>query len=293
MPRNATGAYSLPEAPFVAGTVISSAAVNDNFSDIATALTGSLARGGQGGMTGQLKLLDGSVGAPALAFNNDLASGFYRPADHSVAIVVDSIVSAIFTPTGITGVTSSVFQPGMVIDYCVDTVPSAFWLFCYGQAVSRTTYAALFAKIGTKFGSGDGTTTFNMPDLRGRTVFGNDNMGGAAAGRLTTTFFGSDPTVTGNVGGVQSKTILTANLPAYTPAGLVTTTVTPSQQVLNMFGGNSVNPPGSIQFAGTNNTGTTFPAVSTFAGTAQGGTSTAFSLINPGLILNKMIFTGS
>lgn len=48
-------------------------------------------------------------------------------------------------------------------------------LLCNGAAVSRTTYNRLFAKIGTKFGKGDGTTTFNLPDFRNRTLWGADN----------------------------------------------------------------------------------------------------------------------
>ena len=47
------------------------------------------------------------------------------------------------------------------------TVPDG-WLLCNGAAVSRTTYANLFAVIGTKYGSGDGSTTFNLPNLHGR-----------------------------------------------------------------------------------------------------------------------------
>lgn len=46
------------------------------------------------------------------------------------------------------------------------------WLMCDGQAVSRTTYAYLFGEIGTTFGIGDGATTFNVPDLRGRFPLG-------------------------------------------------------------------------------------------------------------------------
>jgi hypothetical protein len=52
--------------------------------------------------------------------------------------------------------------------------PGGGWLFCDGSAVSRTTYAALFAKIGTTFGAGNGSTTFNVPDLRGQFVRGVD-----------------------------------------------------------------------------------------------------------------------
>lgn len=75
------------------------------------------------------------------------------------------------------------------------------WLFCFGQAVSRTTYSALFAVIGTVFGVGDGSTTFNIPDLRGRTLAGRDDMGGVAANRLTVAVF--DGTILGNAGGQE------------------------------------------------------------------------------------------
>ena len=49
------------------------------------------------------------------------------------------------------------------------------WLYCNGAAVSRTTYAELFAVIGTSFGTGDGSTTFNIPDLRGEFLRGAGN----------------------------------------------------------------------------------------------------------------------
>lgn len=61
----------------------------------------------------------------------------------------------------------------------------AGWLLCYGQAVSRATYADLFTAIGTTYGVGDGSTTFNIPDMRGRTPLGKDNMGGVSADIVT------------------------------------------------------------------------------------------------------------
>lgn len=73
---------------------------------------------------------------------------------------------------------------GSVTAFAGSSAPTG-WLLCAGQAVSRTTYAALFAAIGTTYGSGDGSTTFNLPDLRGRTVAGLDNMGGTDANRLS------------------------------------------------------------------------------------------------------------
>ncbi len=72
---------------------------------------------------------------------------------------------------------------GAVMPYAGSTAPSG-WLLCYGQAVSRTTYAVLYAVIGTTYGVGDGSTTFNVPDLRGRAAIGLDNMGGSAASRV-------------------------------------------------------------------------------------------------------------
>jgi microcystin-dependent protein len=74
---------------------------------------------------------------------------------------------------------------GMISPYAGSTAPTD-WQLCYGQAISRTTYSSLFAIISTTYGVGDGSTTFNVPDLRGRTIAGIDNMGGTDAGRLST-----------------------------------------------------------------------------------------------------------
>lgn len=72
--------------------------------------------------------------------------------------------------------------------------PPTGWLICDGTAISRSTYSTLFALVGTTFGSGNGSTTFNLPDLRGRFVCG---VGlGAVAG----------PISVGLTGGVQSHT---------------------------------------------------------------------------------------
>jgi microcystin-dependent protein len=80
----------------------------------------------------------------------------------------------------------------------------AQWLLCYGQAVSRTTFASLFAVLGTSWGAGDGSTTFNLPDLRGRAMFGKDDMGGTPASRLTAGVSGVAGATLGAVGGSQS-----------------------------------------------------------------------------------------
>lgn len=81
---------------------------------------------------------------------------------------------------------AQILPPGVIIPYGSATAPTG-WLLCDGAAVSRTTYADLFAIIGTTFGVGDGSTTFNVPDCRGRFLLCKDNLGGSSANRVTAT----------------------------------------------------------------------------------------------------------
>lgn len=63
---------------------------------------------------------------------------------------------------------------GTIMAFDLDGAPDAYWIPCDGRAVSRTTYAALFAKIGTRHGAGNGATTFNVPNLVGRVLWGSN-----------------------------------------------------------------------------------------------------------------------
>lgn len=103
---------------------------------------------------------------------------------------------------------------GTVLPFAGATAPNG-WLLCYGQAVNRSDYPNLFAAIGTTFGAGDGSTTFNLPDLRGRVPAGKDNMGGTPANRLTTAGSGVDGPTLGAAGGSQAHTLTTAQMPAH------------------------------------------------------------------------------
>jgi microcystin-dependent protein len=71
---------------------------------------------------------------------------------------------------------------GAIIGFAANSPPTS-WLECNGAAISRTTYAALFAVISTTWGVGDGSTTFNIPDLRGEFIRGWDNGKGTDSGR--------------------------------------------------------------------------------------------------------------
>ena len=98
---------------------------------------------------------------------------------------------------------------GAVIAFAGSSAPSG-WLLCYGQTVSRTTYATLFAVLSTTYNTGgEAGTDFRLPDLRGRTVAGIDNMGGTDAGRIDIA------NSSGTVVGTQYVTLSSANLPTH------------------------------------------------------------------------------
>lgn len=108
----------------------------------------------------------------------------------------------------ITGTITGVLPPGLIFPYAGPTAPTGYAI-CAGTAISRVTFAALFAVIGTTFGVGDGVTTFNIPDLRGRFVAGLDG----GTGRLTgNTSGGLNATSMAATGGEQSHTLTVAEL---------------------------------------------------------------------------------
>ena len=93
---------------------------------------------------------------------------------------------------------SSLFPSGVMMMWPGTTAPAG-WMLCQGQSLSRTEYAALFAILGTYYGSAD-ANTFSLPDMRGRAPVGVD----PGTGRLTATYF-VNPTVPGGYGGQESE----------------------------------------------------------------------------------------
>ena len=92
---------------------------------------------------------------------------------------------------------------GFVMAYAHETIPSG-WIECNGAAISRTTYADLFGAIGTHYGTGDGSSTFNIPDLRGQFIRGWDHGAGNDPDAANRTNRG-DGTVGDNVGTKQAS----------------------------------------------------------------------------------------
>ena len=101
---------------------------------------------------------------------------------------------------------SSAIPVGVIWDFAGGTVPQG-WLACNGAAVSRATYLRLFTVVGSTWGAGDGTTTFNVPDLRRRVTIG--------AGGAKPAGSGGPATVLGNVGGAETHTLTEAEMPEH------------------------------------------------------------------------------
>lgn len=158
---------------------------------------------------------------------------------------------------------------GTVFDFAGSAAPSG-WLLCYGQAVSRTTYAQLFSVIGTTFGTGDGSTTFNLPDCRGRVHAGKDDMGGTAASRLTNAGGGITGTTLGAAGGAETHTLTAAEIPAHT-------------HPIAAAGGGTVAGANQQFYQGIN-TGTTATSANTGGGSAH-------PITQPTIVFNKIIKT--
>lgn len=112
---------------------------------------------------------------------------------------------------------ASVVPTGSVIAYGATTAPSG-WLLANGAAVSRTTYATLFSIIGTSFGTGDGSTTFNVPDLRGEFIRGWNNASGNDPDAASRTAFMTGGASGDNIGSYQADIFKTHDHWYYSPS---------------------------------------------------------------------------
>lgn len=177
---------------------------------------------------------------------------------------------------------------GGFLDYAGSTAPNSAFVLPIGQAISRTTYATLFSLISTTYGVGDGSTTFNVPDLTGRVTA----MKESTATRLTTAGSGVDGGTLGAAGGAQNITMARANLPQTSVSVTITdpghnhtigTTLafTGSQ---NIVGGTGANINVAAQTIASNTTGIT--AAFNLNGNV---TQTAMIVAQPTIVINKIM----
>jgi len=161
------------------------------------------------GGDGKLKVPSNGIGS------NELASD--PSVDANRAVGTDHIKDNSVTAAKLNSAAVSVLMPtSTILPYAGSAAPTGYFL-CDGSAKSRTTYAGLFAIIGTTYGVGDGSTTFNIPDLRGRVIAGQDDMGGSSANRLTTAKSGINGDNLGAFGGLEDHLLTAAQsgLPAH------------------------------------------------------------------------------
>lgn len=211
------------------------------------------------------------------------------------------------TALGIDTAIAAAIPAGVITGYAGTTAPTG-WLLCYGQAVSRTTYATLFAAIGTAHGVGDGATTFNLPDYRGRVEAGQDDMGGVSADRLTNFSGGVDGDTLGAAGGSEKHQLTSAQLAAHTHTFTGSALAAHGHPTrVEHSGGQNSDSSGGMMLSSTNDqtdaaiTGVPAATAGSQVGGASAGTpagtnsstgsDTAHNNVQPTIIMNKIIKT--
>lgn len=165
---------------------------------------------------------------------------------------------------------------GTVNAFAGSTAPSGY-LFCDGTAVSRSTFALLFAVIGTTYGIGDGSSTFNVPDLRGRTIIGT----GTGSGLTTRTLAAR--------AGAESHTLTTSEMPVHNH-GISDPGHSHSQNTTNDdFNNSGGNPPGFSADGAGSRTWSNINSSTTGISINNNGGGGAHNLMNPFMALNYII----
>jgi len=188
-------------------------------------------------------------------------------------VIVDSPGSSPSTQKVTAATVQSFILPaGIVTPYSGSTAPTG-WLLCDGTAVSRTTYAALYAVVGTTYGSGDGSTTFNTPNLKGRVPVGRDS---------TQTEFDT----LGETGGAKTHTLTQAQMPSHThtiPAHKHDINRATTQAASGTGGGYEVDGSGATAYTETENA-----AADT---TGSKGDGEAHNNLQPYIVVNYIVKT--
>lgn len=183
------------------------------------------------------------------------------------------------TPIG-AAVEASCFAPGTTV---IAKSSGQLTMSSNATATTSTTLVVF------PWGNGDGATTFNIPDYRGRVPPGRDNMNSSIAGVLTSTYYGVNPDALGAKGGMQSVALGTSNLPPYTPAGTNGTSTTQQSTISGSSSGSATSGGSQTVIVGSPAFGQLTVNAQTFTGTPQGGTSVAFATIQPSVTSDYII----
>lgn len=188
---------------------------------------------------------------------------------------------------------ASLLPPALVLPTAAIAASSG-WVLLFGQAISRSANPKTFAAVGTTYGAGDGSTTFNVPDMRGMVPGGKSNMGGSDRGNLPGgTVLGA---VLGGASNAASINIGVSGSFSGGTAGSLGVSVSGNTDPASILssapsGGNTVTPNHTHFFTGNGATSGTLSCSGSISGAAS-GSSAAFSIVQPTLVLNFIMNLG-
>lgn len=303
MPRDSNGNYSLPAGYLaVPGTTIQASQHNPPLEDLAAAMTESLPRSGSSPMTAPLRLVNGTASAPALSFNSAVGSGLVKTTN-GFGVVINGVQVAEFTSGGLT---SGVRNIGELFVWTGTAVPPRCVL-PYGQTLLRASYPDLWAFAQNEIASGNlfynngnGTTTFGIGDVRGRTIACPDGMGGTDAGRLVGGNM-SGRLSPGGSGGEALHLLTAAEIPAIGFSGsgpvsgsTVQNNILFSDQVAILTGVGGSNPVKLFNQFVNQNVGTSgITGTASVSGASSNTGGAAHNVIQPTILCNYALYAGA
>lgn len=251
----------------------------------------------------------GALGTPSYTFVGDTDTGLYSPGEDQVTLVTNgtavmkakanqtveftSTVTADGAYLGGTGQLGIIGEPRL---WLADTLPSGNFAWLNGQAISRTTYPVLFALWGTKFGSGDGSTTFNIPNFQEVVPVGKKGMGGGTdPGLIAASGVNANIAVTGDIVGEGTHLLTQGEMPSHSHTGSGNVSDPGHTHTYAGFGAGGYNSgPNASGTTGTadtttsNTTGITVPSLN-INNTGGGG---AHNIVQPGIVCNWITLLG-
>lgn len=266
-------------------------------------MTDSLPRSGAAPMAGALKLANGTVSAPAASFNSAAGTGLYKTTD-GFGVAINGAQVAEFTSGGLTKGGRYV---GELFVWTGNGVPPRC-ILPYGQTLSRTTYADLWAFAQVEIASGnlfynngDGSTTFGVGDMRGRVIAAPDGMGAGDAGRLVGGVMSARLAVGGS-GGEPTHLLGLGEIPAgISSSGSVSVTTTSSNNdflrsdqiaILTNVGGS--NPVKLFNFLTNQSTGAVSATGTGAASVTSTNTGGSFhNNLQPTILCNFALYAGA